>query len=72
MGIWRIGPRFGLALVLLSVVCVAGTTRKAEPGQNGGLTQGGQTQGRQNGPPPRPSPSKPPNRPRPGLVDLLD
>jgi hypothetical protein len=53
MGIWRIGPRFGLALVLLSVVCVAGTTRKAEPGQNGGLTQGGQTQGPQNGPPPK-------------------
>ena len=46
MGIWRIDPRFGLALVLLSVVCVAGTTRKAEPGQNGGLTQGGQHRGR--------------------------
>jgi hypothetical protein len=32
MGIWRIGPRFGLALALLAAVWVA-ATRKAEPGQ---------------------------------------
>jgi hypothetical protein len=36
MGIWRIGPRFGLALALLAAVCVA-ATRKAEPGQKGPL-----------------------------------
>jgi hypothetical protein len=49
---WRIDPRFGLALVLLSAVGVAGT-RKAEPGQNGGQTQGGQAQTPPQGPPPR-------------------
>jgi hypothetical protein len=65
MGICRIDPRFGLALVLLSAVCVAGT-RKAEPGQKGGQTQGGQAQPPPQGPPPRPTPSKPPNRPQPG------
>jgi hypothetical protein len=65
MGICRIDPRFGLALVLLSAVCVAGT-RKAEPGQKGGQTQGGQAQTPPQGPPPRPTPSKPPNRPQPG------
>src|SRR5258708_7566089 len=32
MGIWQIGRRFGLALVLLAAVCVA-ATGKAEPGQ---------------------------------------
>lgn len=70
MGIWRIDPRFGLALVLPSAVCVAGT-RKAELGQNGGQTQGGQAQTPPQGPPPRPTPSKPPNRPQPGHTALL-
>jgi len=59
MSMWRIDPRFGLALILLSAVGVAGT-RKAEPCQNGGQTPGAQAQTPPQGPPPRAIPSKPP------------
>ncbi len=71
MGIWRIGPRFGLALVLLAAVCVA-ATRKAEPGQKRRAHPGRPNKGAAKWSACEAHSIRAGDRPQPGLVDLLD